>query len=402
MSPTEYVRESGQAPVSKERNAFFVLKSFNFFFYATVAFLLPFLPLYFQSIGLSTIQIGILLSIGPFISLVANPFWGFVSDRMQTVKKVLFVVLLMNLLTGVLLFQVQSFVLLLGIVLLFYFFQTTVPGLTDSLIFQTIQGTGTSYASIRIWGSLGFFFTALAIAPIFKQVGVSYLGIFYPAAVVVALFSVFGLPDRKAAAHKVSLKGALGLFENKLFVWFLFLIVLIMTPHRLNDSFIGLHLKSLGASELSIGWVMAVAALTEIPVFLYLGRYMHKFKELPLLLLASFFYLLRWLLMGFVDDPGWIFVIQMMQGVTFGLYFYAAVHFCLKLVPDHYRSTGQALFTVVHAGLTGIIGGWLGGWLIDAYGAFAMYRFGAGLTFIAVLSLVGTYIYLRRRGAVLT
>lgn len=59
------------------------LKYFNFFMYGSWSLLNPFLPVYFQHTGFTALQIGVLMSVGPMISLFANPFWGYWSDRLQ-------------------------------------------------------------------------------------------------------------------------------------------------------------------------------------------------------------------------------------------------------------------------------------------------------------------------------
>ena len=53
------------------------LKLFNFFIYGTMVIFTGFFQLYLQDIGMSKIEIGDLMAIAPFVSIFANPFWGF-------------------------------------------------------------------------------------------------------------------------------------------------------------------------------------------------------------------------------------------------------------------------------------------------------------------------------------
>ena len=52
------------------------IKTFNFFIYGAIAIYSTFFPLYLKETGMSSFTIGLLLAGGPFISLLANPFWG--------------------------------------------------------------------------------------------------------------------------------------------------------------------------------------------------------------------------------------------------------------------------------------------------------------------------------------
>lgn len=53
----------------------------------------------------------------------------------------------------------------------FFFFQSPVTSLTDSLTLLSIRNTGKSFASFRVWGSIGFAFAALVFGQLMKGMG---------------------------------------------------------------------------------------------------------------------------------------------------------------------------------------------------------------------------------------
>lgn len=65
------------------------LKLFFFFYFSTLGLFLPFLPLLFNYHGLADWQVGILLSLGPLAVITMQPAWGFASDRLKIVKKLI-------------------------------------------------------------------------------------------------------------------------------------------------------------------------------------------------------------------------------------------------------------------------------------------------------------------------
>ncbi|HQR96561.1 MAG TPA: MFS transporter, partial [Thiotrichales bacterium] len=55
---------------------YFSLSGYYFFYFAAVGIILPFLGLYFQSLGLSAIEIAQLLAVLSFARIVSPPIWA--------------------------------------------------------------------------------------------------------------------------------------------------------------------------------------------------------------------------------------------------------------------------------------------------------------------------------------
>ncbi|MHB8916456.1 MAG: MFS transporter, partial [Desulfocucumaceae bacterium] len=123
------------------------LKLFIFFYFSTIGIFLPFLPLLLKNNGLSNWQIGILFSIGPLVVVTIKPAWGFVSDRLKTVKKLVIFQLLVTAFLSLLVFRLRSFELLLPALLLFNLFSYPIIPLTDSLSFGLFFICSVSYVS---------------------------------------------------------------------------------------------------------------------------------------------------------------------------------------------------------------------------------------------------------------
>lgn len=87
--------------------------------------------------------------------------------------------------------------------------------------------------------------------------------------------------------------------------------------------------------------------------------------------------------------------LQMMHSITFAIFYITALRGLQSLIPDEYRSSGQAVFAVVWSGLAGVIAGTLGGWLYDSFGLSRVFQTAA------VFALIGTIgflvAHLRRR-----
>ncbi|MFS1512138.1 MFS transporter [Chengkuizengella sp. SCS-71B] len=370
------------------------LKSFTFLFYMGMGIIVPFLPLYFEEVGYSKIQIGTLLGVGPVAGIVSNILWGVISDRFQTVKKVLAILIFGQIVMLFWLWQVDQFSITVIVILFFFFFQNPVISLTDSLILATTQGTkSSSYAGVRVWGSLGFSFSALVMGWILSRSGMDKTIFLLIITTCVAFVLAFGLKDRKGSVKKMEFSGIYKMLQSKELLWFLLLVFVISVSHRTNDHFISLYLIELGTDEKWIGWSPTVAALSEIPVFLILSKYGHRYKELPLLAIAGLSYALRYVLTAYLDNSYMIIAVQALHSLSFGIFLITALRYLSGLIPEEYRSTGLAVFTVIWAGIAGMSSGMLGGWIYNQYGGETLYYLAALLGFISSIGFLGTHWY---------
>src|SRR5699024_1140234 len=142
----------------QNKNSLYSLKLLLFLFHATNTIILSFLPLYLKFKGLNGTEIGWVLAIGPFASIISQPFWGYVSDKYKTVKTMLIISVIGMLIASVVFFQMNHLLAILVMGAIFYFFSSPVGALSDSLAQRRANDLQISFGSIRTWGSVGFAF----------------------------------------------------------------------------------------------------------------------------------------------------------------------------------------------------------------------------------------------------
>lgn len=376
------------------------MRSFSFVFFMTMALTVSFFPLYFSSKGYSNLQIGVIYSIGPFIGIAANLFWGFASDKLQTIRKVLLVILSGQLLTTIVLSQIDALAWLYVAMTVYNFFHTPLTGLNDSLTLLSIRGSRRSYASFRVWGSLGFAFSSVVFGTVLHGVGIGHTLHFTIGTIALSLVLAFLLKERNGgkSAAPVRMSGFFRIVRQPSLLLFLALIFTMSFAHRTNDGFLALTLRELGASDTTIGLAWMASALSEVPAFYWLSKNGHRYKELPLLMIASLFYAIRFFLVSIVTDPLWFIPLQLMHSVTFGIFLVTALRYIQQLIPDEFRATGQATFNIVWSCLAGLTSGLVGGAVFDAWGPSVMYRIAAVSGLLAFIGFFLTYRYQRSRG----
>src|SRR5699024_366894 len=224
-----------------KKESLFSLKTLLFSFQAANTILITFLPLYLAKVlGFSGTQIGWVLAVGPLASIISQPFWGYMSDKYKTVKKMLVICTWGMIVSSVIFFNTETLVAVLVTAFLFYFFTTPIGGLSDSLAQRRASEIGVSFGSIRTWGSIGFASSAL----------------------IVVLEVNHKVKDIKVDSDPISLKDVSKLFKNIPFITFLFFLMFITISHRTNDSFIAVYLDKLGAGESLVGtaWFVGLAS----------------------------------------------------------------------------------------------------------------------------------------------
>ena len=131
------------------------LSLFFFLLFATFSAMGALMPLYLKDLGLTTEEIGFLLAMGAVIAIIGQPFFGYVSDRIQSTKKVLISVMVCSLFVSFFYFSVQSFIMLLILFIVLNFFQSSSGPLIENITITYSKKHNKNYGLIRLWGDVG-------------------------------------------------------------------------------------------------------------------------------------------------------------------------------------------------------------------------------------------------------
>ncbi|UHA72594.1 MFS transporter [Paenibacillus sp. 481] len=352
------------------------LRAFVFTVFMIASIVVSYFPLYYKSLGFNSVQIGLLYSVGPLVSIVSNLFWGVASDKLRTLKKVIIVLLIGYLIISLALSQITSFAAVSSLLIAFYFFYFPIFPLLDSFAIVTAEAEGKSFISIRVFGSIGFAVSGLVFGFVLGSIGAQYSVWVVIALGTVSLLLAFRLTDKKAkqtTVKKMEFGGLWKVLKQREVVLFFLFVLLLAIAHRLNEAFLGLALIELGANESLVGLAWMLSAVSEIPIFFLLSAYGDRFKELPLLAFSCLMFTIRFLLLAVLQDPIWMLSTQVLHSVSFGIFFFVAIRYLSRVIPDEYRSTGMAVYTIVWSSIAGLLSGTIGGVLMQAYGKDVVY-----------------------------
>jgi MFS transporter, PPP family, 3-phenylpropionic acid transporter len=350
-----------------------LLRGFNFLYFALLAMFIPFLPVYLDEQGLSPGQIGFIIGTGGFVTIIAQPLWGMISDRTKTIRKVLLLLLLCSAVFGFLLYDSSSYVLLVLYAMFLYFFLMPIDPLTESLNFRIAEASGISYGSIRTYGALGYGVMALVTGYVMSYLGAGRLGLLFAGICVLSFIVSWLMPDAPVTGKPVTLSSLKQFISNKETLLFLVLVFISSVPARMNDTFLGVYIRELGGSAELVGQAWFLAAGSEIIVFALSFWWLRKGKELIIISFAGFFYFLRFFLSAWISDPHLLVYLQILQVVTFPVFYSAAIQYLYSIVPEEWRATGQTVLALLFFGVSGILASYAGGALYNAFGGQVLY-----------------------------
>ena len=367
-------------------------------YFAHVGFFNPYLPLWLQDMGLGLLVIGVLTSLPSATRLFAPYLWAWLSDhsghRVWLLRYCALVALGVSLALWVNWGVVGLFVVLL---VLFTHTSGMMP-LSETVLAQQVSQTGQfdarRYGLVRVWGSLGFLVTVLLAGAWFERHGMGSFPAWTAVTLLLVVVSVWLMPAAREARHAHHASASVWhALASPAIRWFFVSLFLHVLAHIFIYIFFSLYLHQLGYSKAIIGLLWAFGVVVEVGWFLTQGRWLPLLSLGGWLVLTGAVLVLRMFTTAMVPEWLWaLFLAQAMHAITF-----AAHHsVCIALVSRHFpgrtQARGQALYSVVGYGLSGVTAGLLGGWVSSVWGLSAVFWVSTGA---AVLALMAAWVSAR-------
>ncbi|MGD0003900.1 MAG: MFS transporter [Anaerolineaceae bacterium] len=363
-----------------------MVKALYFLYYAAIGGFSYYLFIYYNQIGLSSTQIGILSSVGPLMGMLAGPLWGWVSDRLSITRPLFIFAAAAGIGLTYLLSTVMLFPWIMFLTILISFFTSPLMTLLDSTTLVLLGKRSDLYGQQRLWGSAGYILTSFFFGQFLQAHGMRWIFPGYIAIMGLYLLVSFGLPLKRSKAGVSSIdKGIFRLLKQR--SWALFSASMIVMAIGMNSIivFLAVYMVRLGGSPGLVGTVGALGALVEIP-FMYAGSWLiRRFGSRTLLLIGFAGYFLRLVVYSVMPVPGWAIFGAATNGISYSFMQTSSVAFVAEITPGHWKGTAMGLYNATFS-LGGMINGVVNGALLDAIGG-GMYAVNAGLLLVAMLLL---------------
>jgi PPP family 3-phenylpropionic acid transporter len=348
-------------------------------YFATIGLFNPYAPLWFQSLGYSTLLIGTLSSLQAWTRVLAPYAWSWSGDHSGRRAELIRLAGAGALLSALALLGVRAALPVAVVVTLLFLANSGVVPLYEALLSQhlhTAQGIDTArYGRVRVWGSVGFIVSVTSFGALLQWAGIGAFPAFVVAVNALLLAAALRLPATRAAAvHGERAPPVLPLLRQPEVAWFFGSVFFTVLAHTSLYAFFSLYLVSLGHGKAAVGALWAVSIGVEIVLFWKQGRWFSRLTPYGWLSLVALATALRFA--AIAGAGAWVSVlvfVQLLHALTFAVHHAACIAVVHRLFPDRLRGRGQALYTTLGYGLPGVIGGVGGGWLISRLGYAAVF-----------------------------
>jgi PPP family 3-phenylpropionic acid transporter len=193
--------------------------------------------------------------------------------------------------------------------------------------------------------------------------------------------------DDRGGAHEAA-ASVWQVLRRPAVAWFFAGVFLTVLAHTALYAFFSLYLDELGYGKGVVGAAWVVAVAVEVVFFWMQGRVFGRWPPLRWLQLAAALSALRFAVTAaFGAQLALLMAAQLLHAFTF-----AAQHAaCIALVHRHFpgplRGRGQALYSVLGYGCSGVVGGVAGGWLGSRLGFAAVFWAAAAVSLLALAAL---------------
>ncbi|MEL5452185.1 3-phenylpropionate MFS transporter [Serratia bockelmannii] len=305
------------------------LSYFTYFF--SYGIFLPFWGVWLKGEGIAPETIGILLGAG----LVAR-FLGslMIAPRVKDPSHLVSALRLLALLTlafavgfcfgngwGWLMLVIAGFNL---------FFSPLVP-LTDALAATWQKQIRMDYGRVRLWGSLAFVIgSALTgqLVAVWGHNAILYSLIFSVLAMLLGmLLKPSVMPQGEARTHSDTERSLWALLKEGPVWRFLLCVTLLQGAHAGYYSFGSIYWQEAGYSASTIGYLWSLGVVAEVIIFASSNVLFRRWNARNLLLLSACCGVLRWSLMAYSTELGWLLLIQILHCGTFTVCHLAAMRF---------------------------------------------------------------------------
>lgn len=350
-----------------------------------------FLNLYFHDIGLSGVEIGALKAASSMVMVFSQPVWGVLSDILKMRKGLLNLLLVFSGITFMFVPMNGTFSWICVMLLVYGFFKNPIVPIADSIIMIEVSGDGSKYSQVRLWGAVGMTASVVVMGYYFNQSPLRDLFGLYLVFTLLAVGVVLLLPkgETEFQGQRLQVRDFSRLFQFPGFVQFQLAILFLQTGAFIIDGFFGLYVQERVGNEITLGWALTLAGISEIVIYHYLGRWKRVFTARNLLFISALVSGVRWFLLARSTLVIQVFLLQLLHGITFGFFYISGVTYINQMLPEEFATSGQTMLWANAFGLAAVFGSVLGGVLYDLWNYQWLFLTAAGLAGLGALLFLG-------------
>lgn len=331
-----------------------------------------------QSLKASDTQNGLAYGTQSLGAIIAPFIIGLIADRFFAAQRILGVLHILG--AGVLymITKQANFEDFYPYILIYMIMFMPTLALVNAVSFKQLNNAEKEFATLRVWGTIGWIAAGLVIAKLGWEKTTSLVNTFQVAAIASLLLGIFSffLPNTPpaSAGKKVTFGDiigleALGLLKKRNFLTFFVASMLICIPLAFYYQEANLFLNEIkledAAGKMTLGQISETVFMILIPFF---------FRRLGvkyMLLIGMGAWALRYILFGFGNATdatvSFLYLGILLHGVCYDFFFVTGQIYTNKAAHEGIRSSAQGLITLATYGVGMLIGFYVAGLVTEHY-----------------------------------
>lgn len=360
----------------------------QFTLWSTWCSFFSFAGMYFVHNGYSFSLVGVSISVAISCGIAGQVFWGFLSDKMQSIKKI-FILANILLILAILTFSrpISTFHVLISIGFL-GFCQMPQPAILDSWILKKNVTIPLNYGFIRMWAAIGFscfgWIIGLSIEGAGYWVMFMFAAVFVSGTVTVSLLCADAAGSRQGINLHNMWQCYVRLIKNKTYLLFLIACFLIGLGNQATDTLLPLVVTDVGGNSGDQGMIMFLAAITELPFFFYSAKIFSRFRPRQCFIFTCCAFGIQYLMIALAQSIAMVAIGMMFQGVGFSVLLPNLRTFAYQNAPEQLRTSAQTLTDATYAGLAGVVASACGAVIIEQASVTVLFSICIGFVLIAM------------------
>ena len=369
-------------------------RAYYFAFMGGWGFILPFINLFYVSLGFSGKQIGTIGSVNSIVGLIVSPLIVSEIKKRPQARGILQASLIAAALFYFLQGQQTTFPAILLIVFLQALISSGTMPASDAMAVHVSEEAGTGYGSVRVWASAGWILVVPASGWLIERLGfrAGFLGVslaWLSSALLTLLIQPrYFVSARLAGQPRSNLRTAFQhIARDRTLLGYAIALIFIGFLNNGVLQFENVFLSELGASRLLISFAGILSAIVELPFMIYADRYVRRVGAHRVMLFAVSMLVVQRGTVLLFPAIATIMIVRFIGGVSFSFMTISSVFLISSRTNPNDTGTVLAIYTVTLSGLVSMLAAPMSGAIFDAIGARWLYALAATGYTIGLLSL---------------
>jgi PPP family 3-phenylpropionic acid transporter len=356
-------------------------------YYVAVAAYAPYLQLYYGSVGITVAGVGALAAFSSLVAMLAAPVWGAAHDHRPESRLLIPLSSGIAACGGLAMGIVGGTWLIVPAVAAFAMGLSGTGPMMDVQVLHMTSSDRSRYASVRVFGSIGFIVATPLIGFAIHQTYRDLFNVFIPFVVLAGLASLL-LPARSTPVRSAGMMRAPGVvLRHRPIALFLVTALVGWIAIACQNPFLSIYLRSLGATSDQVGYVWSCQALLEVPVMVFFPQLARRYGAERLIVVGMAILVVRQTANALFLSPAILIGFSLLQGVGYGLLLIGGIAFVSQQAPRGTAATAQGILNATTFSLASIVGAGLGGQVAGVFSIRTLFAISAGLGALSVVLL---------------